>query len=87
MRRSLLLLAVLRFLAAGGICLAVPAVNGQKEAVTVTELLRYGDASAAEGLTVGIATNYDLSLIHIFRCGFITREDGRWRGELTGTGW
>ena len=22
-----------------------------------------------------------------FRCGFITREDGRWRGELTGTGW
>lgn len=59
MRRSLLLLAVLLVLAAGGICLAVPAVNGQKEAVTVTELLRYGDASAAEGLTVGIATNYD----------------------------
>lgn len=22
-----------------------------------------------------------------FRCGFITREDGGWRGELTGTGW
>lgn len=59
MRRATILLVLLLVLSVGGVCFAASGVYEARDQVTLTEDVRYGDRSAANGLTVRVDSTYN----------------------------
>lgn len=63
MKKVICLLCILTLLACGGIVTAVTQINQEKDTVTITEEVVYGDATLAEGITVDLKVYYDEHLM------------------------
>ncbi len=59
MRKALIVFLLLFALVLSGAVYAFSDVSTIRDEVEVTEIVRYGDSSAAEGLSLGLHTNYD----------------------------
>lgn len=71
MRKSLIITSLLLLLSLGGIYAVHAGVNANKDAVTLDEIIMYGDKSSAEGLVINVGThcNYQLFWDTVYRVG------------------
>ena len=63
MKKVVCLLCILTLLSCGGIVTVAAVVNQKKDAVTITEEVRSGDASLADGFAVDMKVQYDEHLL------------------------
>lgn len=63
MKKVVCLICMLSLLSCGGIVAVATGVNQNKDTVTITEEVRYGDATLADGVTVDLKVQYDDHLL------------------------
>ncbi len=63
MKKVVCLLCILALLSCGGIVTVAAVVNQNKDTVTITEEVRYGDVSLADGFAVDLKVHYDDHLL------------------------
>ena len=63
MKKVVCLLCILSLLSCGGIVTVAAVVNQNKDTVTITEEVRYGDATLADGFAVDLKVQYDEHLL------------------------
>lgn len=63
MKKIICLICILALLSCGGLVTVAVAVNQNKDTVTITEAVRYGDVTLADGFAVDLQVHYDEHLI------------------------
>ena len=63
MKKVVCLICILALLSCGGIVLVAAMVNQNKDAVTITEEVQYGDVTLADGFAVDMKVQYDEHLL------------------------